>query len=381
MHPELDELTTVSRAVGDDLELVQGPGGNTSVKTAEPAPRLLIKASGFRLADVGPHSAWVGLDLDHLQRIFADPELEALDPLAAHEQSSARLAQMTGTGPRASMETGFHLFLDRVVLHTHPVAINAFACAHGGRETLAELIREDLPWIDVAVPGFPLAAKISREVAGHKHPPRRLVLASHGLITAGPTPRLALESTRRLVDSARSAAGPPPGSADPAEPPPAVARWASQLQDLLAGNGRPLLARPVRRRAIQDAIRSADGGRTTGPLVPDDVVYGLHRHSSVDPGCSPRQWLAAGAEAPLETGWVELRGEGAVLLGTSDREMDFMEENLLANTWIHGLVRRLGQRPRLLEPTLIGEILGLGSEKYRQALAAGPPSTRENTSS
>ena len=61
------QLSDLCRAVGDDLLLVQGGGGNGSVKAGN---RMWIKASGVRMADVGSGTGHCGLDLARRGHIF-----------------------------------------------------------------------------------------------------------------------------------------------------------------------------------------------------------------------------------------------------------------------------------------------------------------------
>ena len=51
MDEALRDLITISRAVGGDPSLVQGGGGNTSVKTAG-GRFMYVKASGTALKDM-----------------------------------------------------------------------------------------------------------------------------------------------------------------------------------------------------------------------------------------------------------------------------------------------------------------------------------------
>ncbi len=369
----LADLAAVSRFAAGDLLLTQGAGGNTSVKTAGGA-RLLIKASGLRLADVTEDAGYLELDLPALAAIMDDPALADLEPAAAHDLTARRMRELVASpdGPRPSMETGFHLLLERVVLHTHPVYVNAFTCSEGGREALEEAADGPLVWVPYAAPGYPLAKAVAErcvEYRGrHGEPPRRIVLESHGLIATAETAGRTLRDTRALAEIGKRAFGAlDPGACGTTEPSAATRRWARRLGGALSAAGHAGGARAARRRAIVDAARGPEP-LTRGPLVPDDVVYGVHNFWRLDPGDAPEDWLASADGAVPDKAVLELAGEGAVLVGPSERTLDYMEENLLANVLIHRLVARRG-RPRHLGSREVDEILAMESEQYRQALA------------
>ncbi|MBV9085866.1 MAG: class II aldolase/adducin family protein, partial [Acidobacteriaceae bacterium] len=128
----LDELLSISRYAAHDVCLVQGSGGNTSVKTVD---TMWIKASGLTMADVGTHGGYVAIDLQL-----------ALEMLRVGRWNNDLLS--TKGRLRHSMEAGFHALLGHVVLHTHPVYLNALACMEGGKEALQRLAPGAAHWGD-----------------------------------------------------------------------------------------------------------------------------------------------------------------------------------------------------------------------------------------
>ena len=59
----LADLIKISNAVGKDTLLVQGGGGNTSVKTAD-GKYMYIKASGTLLKDMDAQTGWRRMNID-----------------------------------------------------------------------------------------------------------------------------------------------------------------------------------------------------------------------------------------------------------------------------------------------------------------------------
>ncbi|HLU47111.1 MAG TPA: class II aldolase/adducin family protein, partial [Planctomycetota bacterium] len=68
---ELDELIAISREIGAQPDLVQGGGGNTSVKSRD-GKRMFVKASGAALEDMSAERGWAELDRHLLDAIVND---------------------------------------------------------------------------------------------------------------------------------------------------------------------------------------------------------------------------------------------------------------------------------------------------------------------
>ena len=155
---ELAELITISRAVGSDPDLVQGGGGNTSVKTRD-GQTILVKASGAALGEMSQERGWAALDLEAVRAILEVKRLARL-PVREREAQVLSLLQSTVRHParaRPSVESSVHALLDRVVIHTHPVHLSTFLCARDSRQACEKLLpRIDPPpstsrtWIPVS---------------------------------------------------------------------------------------------------------------------------------------------------------------------------------------------------------------------------------------
>src|SRR5258707_11812045 len=111
-----EEIIRLSVELGRNPLLVQGPGGNISIKRDGV---LWVKASGTWLADAGTRNLFVPVDLQLLRRAIAE---QAEDPV--------RPARLDGgpTGLKPSIETTLHALLPHpVVVHVHSVATLALA--------------------------------------------------------------------------------------------------------------------------------------------------------------------------------------------------------------------------------------------------------------
>ena len=78
MDKSLSELIRISKAVGEDRSLVQGGGGNTSVKTSD-GKYMFIKASGTALKDMNSRRGWRRMRLDSILSITKDKSIAQLE--------------------------------------------------------------------------------------------------------------------------------------------------------------------------------------------------------------------------------------------------------------------------------------------------------------
>jgi len=78
MDRALTDLIRISNTTGKDFTLVQGGGGNTSVKTAD-GKYMYIKASGTALKDMNAKQGWRRLRLDAVLSVIEDKSPAKLD--------------------------------------------------------------------------------------------------------------------------------------------------------------------------------------------------------------------------------------------------------------------------------------------------------------
>lgn len=109
------------------MRLIQGGGGNTSIKTGD---RLWVKASGTWLSQAEAKLIFVSLPLDEIRCRISAGDAEDLSDLAEG-----------GDDLRPSIETTLHaIFPQPVVVHVHSVNAIAWSVEQGGREALDELL-------------------------------------------------------------------------------------------------------------------------------------------------------------------------------------------------------------------------------------------------
>ena len=186
----LMEFTTMSNTAGACSDLVQGGGGNTSVKFDDSL--MAIKASGFRLAQIAKDNAYAVLDYAAIRRFYADTDPAALDDVEKEGSAVAKAATKTIDGLpqlRPSVEAGFHSILDKFVLHIHPVYANMATCSAEGADVVREALagmKETHAFVPYINPGAKLTFAIrdarAQVGAATGKPPQIIFMQNHGLI-------------------------------------------------------------------------------------------------------------------------------------------------------------------------------------------------------
>jgi rhamnose utilization protein RhaD (predicted bifunctional aldolase and dehydrogenase) len=195
--PIIDELAAVSARVGSDPLLVQGPGGNSSIKVGDD---LWVKASGVWLAEAGHKNIFVGLSLSKARELAGRNGTEDI--------SSACLPE-SDPGLRPSIEALLHLLMPHpAVLHAHAVGSMTLSVLADGPDRAKALLQGlNWAWVPYHRPGAPLAAAVIETVGTRKADV--LILQNHGVVTGGESPKeaeaLLREVERRLAWPVRQA--------------------------------------------------------------------------------------------------------------------------------------------------------------------------------
>lgn len=171
-------LLALAARVGADTNLVQGPGGNVSIKDGDV---MWIKASGTWLAHAETKPIMVPVALPALLADF-----ERGDPACDSCVGFVR-ADINPDALRPSIETSVHAVMpQRIVVHVHCVETIAWAARADAEKSLAPLLR-DMPWafVPYVKPGLSLSQAMQPVVEAGA---RVIILGNHGLVVAGETP-------------------------------------------------------------------------------------------------------------------------------------------------------------------------------------------------
>jgi rhamnose utilization protein RhaD (predicted bifunctional aldolase and dehydrogenase) len=198
--PKMQELLDLAARLGCDPLLVQGPGGNISLKRDGV---MWVKASGTWMMDAASQPILIPVDFAAVLRGLAagDPACETCSAFVRHDLARSAL--------RPSIETTLHAAMPRkVVVHVHCVETISIACLTDAAERLAVSLA-GLEWI--FVPYIRPGASLGRAIAEQLRPGTDVVvLGKHGLVVAADNPadaeRLRAEVSRRLGRIPRPAA-------------------------------------------------------------------------------------------------------------------------------------------------------------------------------
>jgi NAD(P)-dependent dehydrogenase (short-subunit alcohol dehydrogenase family)/rhamnose utilization protein RhaD (predicted bifunctional aldolase and dehydrogenase) len=215
----LADLIRISNIVGKDPALVQGGGGNTSVKTAD-GQYMYIKASGTALKDMNETQGWRRMRLDSVLAVIQDKSITKLPTQTREVEVVNRLLlacdDNVTSGARPSVEAHLHGLLDKCVIHLHPSVVSAYLNAKEGKAKLEKLFKGEKAqplWVPYVDPGFTLARKIGELVEGYrkqfKRMPRILFLDKHGLFVTAPTAGATLRLVRRVIERCGATVRPP----------------------------------------------------------------------------------------------------------------------------------------------------------------------------
>lgn len=164
---DLYYLEFFSRFYGERLDLTQAAGGNISVKNNK---IMMIKSSGIDLVNVKHNN---GYSLINNELLMNDVKMSNYQELKKYNMFNSK---------RASMETYMHSYLDKYVIHLHPVQVNKILV----RKDAKEIINNLFPYatfIDYVTPGEELSKEIYYKL-DFRNKDKIIFLANHGLIVS-----------------------------------------------------------------------------------------------------------------------------------------------------------------------------------------------------
>ncbi|MDP2175502.1 MAG: class II aldolase/adducin family protein [Bacteroidota bacterium] len=173
-------------------DLIQGPGGNTSVKDEE--GNMIIKASGFRFEEITVESGYSKVNSKKISDYFFNVKVTDKTQEEKHSLQVIQnniLKQSSGEFfPKPSMETGFHAVLDEFVIHTHSVWSNLINCITEPFELLKKIQSKTgliIAYIPFVSPGFGLSYLITQELKKANElqikRPQIFFLENHGIVS------------------------------------------------------------------------------------------------------------------------------------------------------------------------------------------------------
>ena len=149
----LADLIKISKQTGTDAALIQGNGGNTSVKTDDSrkgccsGKYMFIKTSGTALKNMSIRKGWRRMRLDIVMSIINDKRLGKLPAARRDAEVANRLLLACDDDVKKeikpSIEAPLHALLDKCVIHIHPVTVGAYVSAKNGQRDIEKLFKDE----------------------------------------------------------------------------------------------------------------------------------------------------------------------------------------------------------------------------------------------
>jgi ribulose-5-phosphate 4-epimerase/fuculose-1-phosphate aldolase len=165
-----NEFIDTSENVGEDITLCQNGGGNLSIKIDDKF--MFIKASGYNMKDVYKTKGYSLIEYPII--------IESLEHTMSDDGMYGALNPFMYRGKVPSMETGFHVLLDKYVLHLHPIYVTTLLCLKNSKEIIKSLYSNyyEYEYIEYVNPGFNLYDAIKKT----KMDKEIYFLENHGII-------------------------------------------------------------------------------------------------------------------------------------------------------------------------------------------------------
>ena len=348
---DLQLLENISQPIGGCSDYVQGGGGNTSVKLDD--NYMAVKASGFRLDQVTKEEGYVIVDYNKIRKYFN--EVDTSRDVNFEQESTAFIQScvLQDKNPknlRPSIETGFHSFLGKLVIHTHSVYANILCCALEGKELVSKIFDDEysLLWVPYINPGFDLTIELNRAIAEYKKQrgisPNVIFMENHGLIVTEESDSKCLSLHQKVNDRIKEYF-----SIDSAYPEVEIEKLSDKtyrsrteyLKDYLKKN-------KVDKKMFQEIV-----------LYPDQMVY-LGDNVSFEKD---------DADAKIRID----RETGEVIYQTSQKEALTIDETFPAYIYVVDHIQKLGLTIQTMSEEAMAFIRNMEGEKYRKKLLKEKP--------
>ena len=184
----LEELKEVSEKIGNNIDLIQGAGGNTSFKDKKV---LWVKASGCWLSDAKNSDIFVPIDNEEVVELIENGNVADITIKSNCYQNKYSL--------HPSIETALHALMPhKFVLHVHAVNTLSIAVLSNGKKYTENLLKDiNWAWIPYVMPGIKLAKSVQ---CAMREGPDVIVLANHGLVVGAETAQQALSLLTLVED-------------------------------------------------------------------------------------------------------------------------------------------------------------------------------------
>lgn len=343
---ELKGLELISSVIGSMPDMVQGGGGNTSVKLDDTL--MAVKASGFMLKQVTVKDGYVVVNYQDIKGYYDRVDL---DSWIDYEKDSVEFAKksivkLDGQKElRPSVEAGFHSVMKKYVIHSHAVYANIICCSQNGKELVDRIFRDEklsYLWIPYINPGFSLTLSIIEAIKKHTAEggnfPDAVFMENHGLIVTSDDAQQCVDMHSVITGRIREELG--------------ITRDYPEIRLKQVGDNTFESDTDYLKEVIRGKSMDADFLNRV-VLYPDQLVY-LNGNLSVE-----------GGDAKLEIN----PPAGQIVYRAGEKEARTMEETLLAYVYVIDMIDKTRLSLKTMDEEEICFIANWESEKYRKSLA------------
>lgn len=195
----MQDFITISRYAGMRNDLAQAGGGNTSMKVDDKI--MLVKSSGFQLADVDEQTGYSKVDYKKIADYFTQNVAGQNEDVFTEEIGKQLLKDVHMEGGRASIETFLHAITGKYTLHSHPTLVNILTARADGMEILHKLFPKAV-LVPYRKPGAALAEtyyKLFKEQEAQGADGNMVFMANHGLVISGDSGKQVIEKTEEVL--------------------------------------------------------------------------------------------------------------------------------------------------------------------------------------
>jgi uridine kinase/ribulose-5-phosphate 4-epimerase/fuculose-1-phosphate aldolase len=170
-NDEFTNFIKYSEEIGNNLDFCQNGGGNISTKIND--KYMLIKASGYNMKDAYRLKAYSLIDYSKVKTSLISGNIKNDNEL------NTLILESVISDKIPSMETGFHVLLDKYVIHTHPIYLTTILCLENSKDIIKLIYSDyDYEYIDFVNPAFDLYEVINKTKKNKKI----YFLENHGII-------------------------------------------------------------------------------------------------------------------------------------------------------------------------------------------------------
>lgn len=171
----------ISDFLSTDISLVQGKGGNISIKFDD---KFLIKSSGFKMQDISFTDGFT-ICKSQKNKIFQNE----------NEYEIYSKESIFYSNGKPSMEIGFHNNIKyNVIIHTHPIYLNTILCSKEANKVINNLFKNlKFKFVEYLTPGFELS-----NFFFVNHDCKIFFLENHGLIVCSDKINESINITKKI---------------------------------------------------------------------------------------------------------------------------------------------------------------------------------------